>query len=333
MAEDATYCVGIDLGGSSLKIGLLSREHKPGASVRVPTPRELDGDGLLGLMRRGVRQLLEQEGLDGSALAAVGIGAPGPLAISRGVILVMPNIPGVENYPIRDRLSEALGAPAILENDANAATFGEHLCGSAKGQDNVVMLTLGTGLGSGILVDGKVLHGAHEIGAEMGHVIVQAGGRPCGCGQRGCLEQYTTSRFIAREAQRRMEAGQASALAKVLRERGEMTARDIQQAAKRGDALAAAVWDEAMYYLAVGCVTFCRVFDPDTILLAGGMSNAGDFLMAPLKRYVEQERWNLLPSRTEIKFAALGEDAGFIGAAGLAWQYVAQRQEPGSGSQ
>ena len=315
----AKCCIGIDLGGSFIKFGVLDADRRPCGTVQLPTPTDRGADGVVEQMVAGVESLMDSPGVSKGDVLGVGIGSPGPLAISEGVILAMPNIPGMDNCRIRDRVSDALGLPAVLENDANAAAYGEFLCGAGAGVQNMVMLTLGTGIGGGVIIDGNVLHGAHEIGAELGHMIVQPAGRHCGCGQRGCLEQYASATFLAKEARRKIEQeGAQSTLSRILERNGDITSKDIVEAAGGGDAFAAQAWDEAMQYLAVGCVNLCRIFDPDKIVLSGGMTGAGEALMRPLSEHFAKLHWKLTDAKTRIEIAALGNDAGFIGAAGVA---------------
>jgi glucokinase len=251
----------------------------------------------------------------------VGIGSPGPLDLDAGVVIGMPNIPGFQNVPLRDRLAERVGMRAVLENDANAAAVGEYMVGSGRGTSLMVLLTLGTGVGSGIIIDGRLLHGSHGIGGEVGHMIVDPGGEECGCGQRGCLERYASATYLARHARRLIEReGRPSRLAEVLREKGDIDARDVCDARRAGDALAGEVWDRAVRFLAIACVSLCRVLDPDRIVLGGGMAKAGDDLLGPLRAHFRREHWNLAPPRTELALASLGNDAGVIGAAGVAWE-------------
>ena len=212
-----------------------------------------------------------------------------------------------------------LGLPALLENDANAAGLGEYICGAGKGGGDMVLLTLGTGVGGGIIVDGKVLHGLHEMGAELGHMIVQPEGELCNCGQRGCIERYCSATFLAQYAARLIKEGRPSLLETALKAKGEIDARDIVHASKAGDALATEVWDRATFFLALGCVNICRIFDPGRIVLAGGMTKAGEDLMAPVRRHFERLHWKLTKPMTEIALSTLGNDAGVFGAAGVAW--------------
>lgn len=313
------YCIGIDLGGTFIKFGLLDEHKQPSDIFQLPTPLDQGSDGVVAQMSAGVRQLVTKRGLVPKDIVGMGIGAPGPINISNGIIIAMPNIPGMENVPLRDRISAELGFRAVLENDANAAAYGEFICGAGRGAGDMIMLTLGTGVGSGIIINGKVLHGAHEIGGEWGHVIVQPGGEKCGCGQQGCLERYASAAFLALRAQRLIEQGQPSRLSTVLAAKGKLDAKDVNDARKAGDELAAGVWDDAARYLAQACINICRILDPDEIVLAGGLVNAGEDLMQPLLKHYQEMHWALTPIRTPIVIASLGSDAGVIGAAGVAW--------------
>lgn len=315
------YCIGIDIGGTFIKFGVLDENRRPGETVQLETPDGRDADGIVRQVVVGVDRLMETMGLSKTDVVGVGIGAPGPVAISEGMIAAMPNFPEIRDYPIRDRVAEALGLPAVLENDANAAALGEFYCGAGKSTSDMILLTLGTGVGGGIILGGRILHGAHEFAGELGHIIVEPSGRECGCGQTGCLEQYASATYIAMWARRRIERDAPdSSLTQTLRRNGEITSRDIVEARKAGDAFARDVWDEAMYYLAIGCVSLCRVFDPDMIVLAGGMTKAGDDLLAPLLEHVADLNWKMADMKTRIDIATLGNDAGVIGAAGVAWQ-------------
>lgn len=324
----ASWCIGIDLGGTFIKFGLLDRQNVAKGIFQLPTPPGRGFEGVVEQMTVGVRRLLDEHGLAVDDVAGIGIGAPGPLDLSAGVVIAMPNVPGMENAPIRDRVADAVGLPAVLENDANAAGFGEFLAGAGKGTQNMVLLTLGTGVGGGIVVDGKVLHGSHEIGAELGHMIVEPAGLECGCGQRGCIERYCSATFLAQWAQRQIREGRASSLSAKLETEGQIDARDINEARKAGDELAEEVWQRAAYYLAIGCVNVCRIFDPDEIVLGGGLAKAGDDLLQPVCEQFAKLHWKLTEPMTKIAIASLGNDAGVIGAAGVAWSAFAEETAP-----
>jgi glucokinase len=324
----AKVCIGIDFGGTFLKFTTLDEAYRPGEVSQLPTPLKDGPEAILDQMIRGAEQLIQQEGLSRDDIVGVGIGSPGPLSISRGMLLALPNIPGMENFPMRDRVSERLQLPATLENDANAAAYAEFLCGAGKGTHDMVMLTFGTGVGSGIIINGRIIHGRHDIGAELGHIIVQPSGRQCSCGQKGCLEEYCSAMKLAKHTTARLgEKGCASSLVEVLKRNGSIDAKDINEARLAGDALAAEVWDECAYYLAVGCVNICRVCDPDRIVLAGGLTNAGDDLLQPVRRHWEALDWKLFDVKTSLAIATMGSDAGAVGAAGVAWLAFGPKRE------
>lgn len=315
----AKWCIGIDLGGSFIKCCLGCRDGATMPILQRPTPADGGADAVVEAMAAAGRAALDRHGIDRGQVAGVGIGSPGPLDYERGVVVSMPNIPGMELVPLRDRLAEAMGVPAYLENDANAAAYGEYIAGAGSDVDQMVLLTLGTGIGSGVIRRGRILHGAHGIGGEAGHMIVQPGGDLCGCGQRGCLERYSSATYIARRARMLIETGgRASSLAGVIRAKGDIDARHVNEARKAGDPLAVEVWGQAMTALAVGCVNICRLFDPDAIVLAGGLTGAGEDLTAPLLAEFNKLHWTLAEPKTRILLAALGGEAGAIGAANLA---------------
>lgn len=317
----AKYCIGIDLGGTFIKFTLVDESYR--ASEVIQRATGSGSDEVVSNMVLGAETLLSQQSVNRRDVVAVGIGSPGPLNTAKGIILDSPNIKGMVNFPLRDRVCERLGLPGVLVNDANAAAYGEYLCGAGHHQGDMVLLTLGTGVGSGIVLGGKLLEGAHGIGGEMGHMVVHPGGEPCGCGQRGCLERYCSATFIAQRARRLLDRSRLTGLlAERLANQGEITAKDVEETAFAGDETASQIWQEAVYYLAIGCVNICRTFDPDRIVLGGGLTHAGARLMVPLLAEVEKLNWTLTEQKTRIEFAQLGNRAGSIGAAGVAWASV-----------
>lgn len=321
-------CIGIDFGGTFIKFGLLDEQGHPSPIFQLPTPAR-DGNGaIVRTMAEGVKTLLERQGLPKTDIAGIGIGSPGLLDLRSGRVIALPNIPGMEDFPLRDKVHEAVGIPATLANDANAAAFGEYLCGAGQGAKNMVLLTLGTGLGSGIVHEGQLVQGTHALGGELGHMIVHPGGRYCVCGQLGCLEQYCSATNLAKYTIPLIREKQHDTLLrKVLDEKGTIDAADINAARRQGDRLAVDVWEEAMYYLAIGCVNVCRILDPDRIVLGGGLTKAGEDLLEPVLRYGRELNWNLCEPKTELALASLGNDAGAIGAAGVAWKSLSEGRD------
>jgi len=317
-----TYCIGIDLGGTFIKLAAMrigEDVHDFFAVRQIPTP-ESNAEDIAGAMADGAGKLMQEHGMDGANVLGVGIGAPGPLNRAAGAIVNPPNLPQLAGFALRDRIAEQLGIPAALENDANAAALGEFYFGAGKEVTSLVMLTLGTGLGGGVIVDGKVVHGANDFGGEIGHMIVQPDGIECGCGQRGCLEQYASAGNIARQAVDAIGEGRDSRLANILSEAGELSAADVNAARKDGDDLAAEIWDDATRYLAIACINLERLLDCDMIVLAGGLTKAGDDLLDPIHRHRERLAWRIVDHKAPLSIAALGNDAGVVGAAGVAFQ-------------
>ena len=311
-----SYYVGLDLGGTNLKAGLVDGEG--GVVRRRSTPTRSDeGPGaVIEDLAEAARAVAAEAAIPFGEIRAIGVGAPGPLDFEAGIVAHAPNLPGWENVPLRDRLSEATSRPVLLENDANAAAFGEYWAGTGAGPaiTHLALLTLGTGVGSGFVIDGELLHGGHGAGAEAGHMIVHPGGRPCGCGQRGCLEAYAAASQIAARVRESVSAGEASSIATD----SPVTAETVFAAKGDGDALAERVVEDATEALGIAAVNLCRLFDPQMIVLAGGMAAAGAPLFQGVRAAVEAHTWQLTEHRTRIEPSALGGDAGIVGAAAAA---------------
>ncbi|OQB83149.1 MAG: Glucokinase [Planctomycetes bacterium ADurb.Bin126] len=317
----AKWCLGIDLGGTFIKFVLVDEKFRPTPTMQLPTPPQGGAGNVVAQMAAGLGKILKKNRVRRDDVLGIGVGSPGPISISRGMVMAMPNIPGMDKCPLAGMVAEAAGLPTVLENDANAAAYGEYIAGAGKNVGDMVMFTLGTGVGGGVIIGGQIVHGVHDAGAELGHLIVQPEGALCGCGQRGCLEQYASATFMAKRTEEALAAGdEPSLLRAVLKRKGKLESRDVNEARAKGDKFAARMWDQCAYYLALACVSFCRIFDPDEIVLAGGMSNAGQDLLRPLKKHFKAQTWTLLPPLTRISIARLGNDAGAIGAAGVAWQ-------------
>ena len=316
----ADMCVGIDLGGTFIKFVTTDRQGGASDIFELPTPT--DGpQGLVAQMVRGAQKAIDACQTGGDRVLGVGVGSPGPLDLEAGIVIASPNIEGMVNVPLRDMVCQGLGLPVVLENDANAAAYGEYISGAGKDADDLIVLTLGTGVGGGIVIGGELVHGAHEIGAELGHMILVPDGAPCGCGQQGCMEQYCSAKFMADRTMARIAAEKPqTALNAIMDSKGSIDAKDINDARADGDAFAAEAWDQTARYLALGCVSLTRIFDPDKIVLTGGMAKAGDDLIEPVRKHFAQLHWEMTEIKTQVDIATLGSDAGAIGAAGVAWR-------------
>ncbi|MBN2447751.1 MAG: ROK family protein, partial [Phycisphaerae bacterium] len=280
-------------------------------------------DHVIDRMAGFVGELIKLGKVRKASVAGVGVGAPGPMSHSAGIIIGAPNLPGWKNVPLRDRLRDATGLPTTLENDANAAAFGEFSAGAGKDVRSLVMLTLGTGVGGGVVMDGQLWRGHFDNAGEIGHTIIVPRGRPCPCGQSGCLERYASANAVGERLVEAVKSGEPSSLKPRIAAGESITSRDVLEAMNAGDALALQTWDEACFYLALACVNVQHCFNPELIVLAGGLINAGDKLLDPVRQHFESLHWHVADDAPEIVFATLGTDAGTIGAAMLA-QHEAQ---------
>jgi glucokinase len=313
------FFLGIDLGGTQIKAGVVDdRGRKVHAINPIPTEAVRGPEvGLESLARAG-RMAVEGSGVGWDAIAGVGLGSPGTMDIRAGMLLDPPNLPGWVNWPIRQRLAERLGKPTVLQNDANAAAYGEYWVGAGSAVRSLVMFTLGTGIGCGVVDEGRIVEGRHSHGAECGHIIIQMeGGRVCSCGKPGHLEAYASATALVKRAIEAIEDEPTSTLAG-LHDHGSLSAKAINDAAEAGDPLAARLMDETARYLAVGAASLMHSIDPDLVLFGGGMIAAGPRFLEAIRSYILQYAFPIPARETRVDYAGLGGDAGFIGAAGCA---------------
>jgi glucokinase len=309
------FYLGIDLGGTNIKSGVVDDSGHPLSRVSVETHAELGPEVGLNNLAEAARLAVEASGLSWDDIIGVGLGSPGTMDIGAGMLLNPPNLPGWINFPIRDRLAERLGKPTVLQNDANAAALGEFWVGAGRNTRSLVLFTLGTGIGCGIVVDGRIIEGRHSHGGECGHIIIQMeNGRVCGCGGHGHLEAYASATALVKRAREALEHDKTSMLHEALN-RGALTSRAIDEAADRGDALAKRLMSETARYLAVGSVSLMHTIDPDVVLFSGGMIAAGPELLDAIRAGIKEMAFPIPAAKTRILYAELGGDAGFIGAA------------------
>jgi len=312
--------VGIDLGGTNIKIGCFDSQLKLICKTVVATEADMGPEVVVDKIADTTEKLLADNGLSSEALGAIGIGAPGPSKLDEGIIIASPNMPSFKNVPLRKMVGDRFGRPAILENDANTACWGEYILGAGKDVKDMVFFTLGTGIGGGVIINGKLVHGFADNAAELGHIIIYPDGRKCGCGQRGCVEAYASADSTAKRAAEAIKAGAQSSLKKVLDENGQISCRDVYEHLAAGDELAKRITDETAKALAIVCINMLHTTEPKRIVFAGGMIAAGDVLLNRIKYFFNEQIWSLKKEAVEIAFATLGEDAGIIGAAALGKQ-------------
>ncbi|MBN1806156.1 MAG: ROK family protein [Sedimentisphaerales bacterium] len=310
--------VGIDVGGTNVKLGLFDSGLKMIRKTSITTEADMGPEVVINNMSQAVKDLLSEAGFTLQDIVAVGIGTPGPAKYSEGIIIRSTNMPKFKNTPICKMLKERLGAPVVFDNDANVACWGEYSVGAGKGVKDIAFFTLGTGIGGGIVSNGELVHGCDENGAELGHMIIYPDGRSCNCGQKGCVEAYASADSTARRATEAIEAGAESSLKKVLDEKGQITSKDVYEHLAKGDKLAKEITDGTAKALAITCINMLHITEPKRIIFTGGMIAAGDVLLNRIKDYFNEHIWTLKKETVEICFATLGEDTGIIGAAALA---------------
>ncbi len=317
------HVVGIDLGGTNLRLGVIDSDAQILARTDMPTNNEDGYEGVLERMAEGVRGVLKQVGLDAGDIVGIGVGAPGPLNSETGVVLEAPNLKW-ENVPVAALLKEKTGIPVQLENDANCAGWGEYWAGAGRGSRNMLMMTLGTGVGGAIIVDGKLQRGPDFTAGEIGHIVVVDGGRRCGCGNEGCLEAYASATATVARFREAMDLGwQTSLKAKKV---DEITCADIFKEAFAGDNLARHIVEETGRYLGLMAGNMANLLNPDRCIFSGGMIQSGEILFEPIRRECKRIAFRAPGERIKILPAELVHDAGLIGAAGLA--LVAHGESP-----
>ena len=308
--------VGIDLGGTKIAALLLDSAGEILGEVRRPTGAE---GGLGAVLRAIVDSVRDLAGKARGRIAAVGLGAPGPLNRREGVIYQAPNLPGWHDVPVVRLLAAELGRPVILENDANAAGFGEWALGAGRGTQDMIYLTVSTGIGGGLILGGRIHHGRDDGAGEVGHMTVLPDGPRCGCGRRGCWEALASGTAIARAAVEGLAGGGESRILELAG--GDPSAVDaalVARAAREGDALAWEVLERAFYYLAVGIVNLIHLLNPEAVVIGGGVAKMGEELFGPVRRMVAERAYPAMVRDLPIVRAALGDRAGVIGAAMVA---------------
>lgn len=313
------FIVGVDLGGTNIVVGAMPVDGSREIGMRsAPTLPEEGAsavvDRIADMVEQVVRDLERDYGAERADVLGAGIGAPGPLDRERGIVVVTPNL-GWRDFPLRDEIMRRIGMRATLDNDANCATLGEWWCGAAKGGRNVIGLTLGTGIGGGLILDGRLYHGASDVAGEIGHTTIDSTGRRCKCGNYGCLEAYASGPAIAERA-REAIAGEdgAALLALADGDAARITAHIVYEAARQGDAVSREVVRDTARFLGAGLSNLINIFNPDTVVLAGGVTQAGEALFEPLRAEVRRRAFRPAVEACRIVPGSLPLSAGVVGA-------------------
>ena len=307
------YSIGVDLGGTNLRAAAIDRTGKMLNKITGSTPVQSGRNAVIADMVRAIETIREtiEAGLSGRRLAGVGVGIPGFILMEQGVVLGAPNLPEFDNYPVRDEIERRLGAPVILENDANAAALGEKWMGAGRDVEDLVLMTLGTGIGGGIIIGGRVLHGHLGMAAELGHVTVVPNGYPCGCGNAGCVEKYASATAV-------------TAMAQLLNLGNGLTAEDVFNLAAGGNERAKMIFRSVGTSLGTALANLINIFNFPLYLLGGGLLGAWDQFQPAMIQEVERRSFTFRSHPPRIERATLGADAGLYGAAYLPFQ-VASR--------
>ncbi len=320
------YFAGVDVGGTNTKIGIVDDTGQTLAYRSIPTTEQAGPEDLLRRAAETIEAMTAEAGIARNELVAAGLGTPGPMDIPNGLILDPTNLPHWRHFPVRDKLSELLQLPVAFSNDANAAAYGEFWVGSGRGASSMIMLTLGTGVGGGIIVDGLAVEGVNSFGAECGHIIVDSRPDARLCvwdGGRGELEAYASASAVAARAKELLKTGRASSLRARLDAGEELTTLMLCEEAEKDDAFSLEVILESATYLGIGITTLVHTIDPGVVILGGAMNFGGEQHKVG-RKFIERVReefrsraFEVVAQGTRIAFASLGGDAGYIGAAGL----------------
>lgn len=311
------YYIGIDLGGTNIKAGVVSEDFEIVAKASCKTALPRPAEEICKDMAKVALEAVEAAGLTLDSIESVGIGTPGIANSAEGVIEYSNNL-GFKDFHVVELMKQYINKPCYVENDANAAAYGEFVAGAAKGANNAVCITLGTGVGGGIVIDKKIYSGSNFAGAEIGHTVVDPNGPMCTCGRRGCFEVFSSATGLIRMTKEAMEADSTSVMNKMSEEMGKVSARTAFNAMRAGDKAGKEVVDKYIKYLALGITNTINIFQPDILCIGGGVCNEGDPLLLPLKELVAKEVYTKNSKKnTEVVIAKLGNDAGIIGAAFL----------------
>ena len=313
------YYIGIDLGGTNIAVGIVDESFKIVKKGSTPTLVNRDPELIIADMGKLCLELLAETGIGLEEVVCAGIAAPGSVNPGTGIIEYANNLPFLR-FPIADTLRKYLPVRKVfLENDANAAALGEAVGGAAKGKRLSVMITLGTGVGGGVIIDGKIYSGFNYAGAELGHTVIEYNGRQCSCGRKGCFEAYASATALVNMTKEKLAACKDTLMWEMCgNDLNKADARIAFAAMKKGDRAGKEVVDMYISYLACGITNMINIFQPEVLLIGGGVCNEKDYLLKPLTEIVNADQYTRNQAvKTEIKIAALGNDAGIVGAAAL----------------
>ena len=316
------YRIGLDLGGTNIAVGLVDENYEIVVKKSTPTKAERSSEEIAADMAALCKAVCGEKGIDIKEIANIGVATPGIANSPDGVVEYSCNLP-FRNFPLSKAIADDLGIPAErvkLANDANAAAWGEAVAGAAKGSSNSIMVTLGTGVGGGIIIDNQIYTGFNYAGAEIGHIVIEIDGAQCGCGRKGCWEAYSSATGLIRMTKEKLAECEAEGRYTVMSEATRISGRTACDAMRAGDAAGKEVYDKYVKYLAAGLTNMINIFQPQIISLGGGVSGEGQSLIDALEPLIRKEQYGcgFVDELTQLRIAKLGNDAGIIGAAVLA---------------
>ncbi len=310
------YRIGVDLGGTNIAVGVINEKNEIIGRGKVKTRAPRPAEAIFDSIKEAVDMAVVNAGIKYDEILSVGIGTPGSVNKDTGAIEFSNNLK-FHNVPAKEMLEDRLKKPVYLENDANAAALGEAVAGCGNGVKNFVAITLGTGVGSGIIIDGKIYRGSNFCGGEMGHMVINVDGIPCNCGRKGCWEKYASATALVSQAVEAMQSNKDSLLWQTCDgDLNKVEGKSIFEALDLGDATAKAVIDKYLYYVAIGIANVINALQPEAVCVGGGISGQGEKILSPIRDIVKAERYSVYADKqAAILQATLGNDAGIIGAA------------------
>ncbi|MGC8787297.1 MAG: ROK family protein [Anaerolineae bacterium] len=317
----ARYAISLDVGGTLTKVAVVDATGQIVQRLQAPSARDIPRDRVPEHVVQIVHKIIGISGLSREQIVGACVGIPGVIDRRTDLVVSCPNLTNWEGLPLAKLVQEKLGIPTYLEKDANEAALGEHWLGAGQGIDDLICFTIGTGIGTGIILNGQLYRGSTGGAGEIGHIIVDKDGPLCTCGNRGCLEAVASARAIAEKGSKAVEHGELTIMRKLSNgDPKAVTTEMVFRAARAGDQVAQRILDEALTYLGVGVTSIVNVFNPAMIILGGGVAQAGEQLLAPVQQIVRQRARRLLAEHVQIVLSRLGNDAGVIGGAYLVFQ-------------
>jgi glucokinase len=313
------WLIGVDLGGTTTKLAFINYYGEILHKWEIPTDNSEEGKNITINIAKAIDRKLEELDLTKDKIIGLGMGAPGPVNLATGVVYNTVNLGWNDNYPLKDLLEVETSLPVIIDNDANCAALGEMWKGAGNGAKDLVCVTLGTGVGGGVIANGDIVQGVSGAAGEIGHITsVPLGGAQCNCGKTGCLETIASATGIVRQAIEKLQLSEDGELAKIYKENGQITAKDVFDTARLGDATSLSVVSDTALHLGLALANAANTLNPEKIVLGGGVSKAGDILLKPVVENFSKFSFPRVRESTVIDIATLGNDAGVIGAAWLA---------------